>query len=99
MKQRNDTSDRRIIQWAVAAAVLSACMGISVTIAGEPQPVGDQTRHWIDLQASGTLASPEERTLPGEIAERSYERYAESFSQPIPETFEREGFLSDSGGD
>ena len=99
MQLRNDTFDRPIIQWAVTAAVFSACLGVSVANAGEPQPIGDQTRHWIDLQASGTVASPEERPLPGEIAERSFERYAESFSQPIPDTFEREGFLSDSGGD
>lgn len=67
-------------------------------MAAEPQPVGDQTRDWIELQASGTTASPVERGLPGDIAERSYQRYAESFSQEIPERLGREGFLSESGG-
>ncbi len=81
------------------ALFLCAPLLAASAIAAEPQPVGDQTRHWVDLQTSGTVASPEERTLPGEIAERSYQRYAESFSQPIPETFAREGFVSDSGGD
>lgn len=71
----------------------------SLARADEPQPVGDQTNQWLDLQASGTVASPEERPLPGEIADRSFERYAESFSQPIPEVFARDGFVSDSGGD
>lgn len=74
-------------------------LAFSAVMADEPQPVGDQTNHWLDLQASGTAASPVERSLPGEIAERSVERYVESFSQPIPETFDREGFVSDSQGD
>lgn len=55
-------------------------------------------REWLELQKSGSAASPVARPLPGEIAERSYQRYAESFSQPIPKTLEREGFLSQGGG-
>lgn len=55
-------------------------------------------RDWVELQKGGTAASPVPRPLPGDIAERSYERYAESFSQPIPETLEREGFIEEGGG-
>lgn len=61
-------------------------------------PVGTETRAWLDFQKGGTAASPAERSLPGEIADRQFERYANSFSQPIPETFERDSFVSEGGG-
>ena len=96
--QTSALSARRRPQSVPALMLVCGLMAAPV-LADEPQPVGDQTRHWLDLQASGTVASPEERNLPGELADRSYQRYADSFSQPIPETFEREGFVSDSGGD
>ena len=52
-------------------------------------------RDWLELQTSGRAASPVARPMPGDIAERSYQRYAESFSQPIPEKLDREGFLDE----
>lgn len=49
--------------------------------------VGKQTRDALELQRSGRAASTTERPMSGDIAERTQRRYAESFSQPIPESF------------
>lgn len=80
--------------------VVATTLFAGVAFAGESRvpPVGAETRAWLDLQARGTQASPVERPLPGEIAERSYQRYVKSFEQPIPATFDREQFVSGSGG-
>jgi hypothetical protein len=61
-------------------------------------PVPGSARDWLELQTSGRAASPADRPLPGDIADRTYQRYAESFSQPIPATLDREEFLSQGGG-
>lgn len=55
-------------------------------------------RDWLELQKSGSAASAVDRPMPGEIADRSFQRYADSFSQPIPETLNREEFLSENSG-
>lgn len=66
-------------------------------LAQDAAPVeGADTRVWLDLQTNGSAASPVARPMPGEIADRTYERYANSFSIPIPETLDREGFVSES---
>lgn len=61
------------------------------------EPVGTHTRNWVQLQTSGTAASPVERTMPGDIADKTYDRFANSFTHPIPEKFEREKFTEDGG--
>lgn len=66
--------------------------------AASTSPGYGSARDWIDLQKSNAAASPVARPLPGEIADRSFQRYAESFSQPIPTTLDREEFLSEGGG-
>ncbi len=65
--------------------------------AGTRARTGSETRAWLDLQTSGAQASTVERPLPGEIAERSYQRYVKSFEQPLPTEFEREQFVGGSG--
>ncbi len=60
-------------------------------------PAGS-ARDWVELQKSGAAASAVARPLPGELADRSFQRYADSFSQPIPETLNRDEFLSEGGG-
>lgn len=63
-----------------------------------PSAPAGSARDWIELQKSGAAASAVARPLPGELADRSFQRYADSFSQPIPETLNREEFLSEGGG-
>lgn len=62
------------------------------------EAVGPETRAWVDLQTQGAVASPVARPMPGDIAERVYQRHADSFAHPIPETLSRESFVGGSGG-
>ncbi|MBA4283932.1 MAG: hypothetical protein C0434_00165 [Xanthomonadaceae bacterium] len=56
---------------------------------------GSSARSWVDLQAGGSAASVTARPLPGDAATNAYERYANSFKHPIPESFKRESFSAD----
>lgn len=89
----------RSIPTALLVVVLSGALPVlAQSQDATPAPVtGPEARAWLELQKGGTAASPTERPLPGEIADRSYQRYAESFSHPIPETLDREGFISEGG--
>ena len=58
---------------------------------------GASTREWLELQKSGSTASPESRPLPGEAADKVYQRYVDSYGRPLPETFPREGFGAGGG--
>ena len=61
---------------------------------------------WVpDAETKGLWAAAQIRPTTGpttmleDVADRSYERYLESFTYPIPERFERDNsFSSDSGG-
>lgn len=57
---------------------------------------GAQTRAWIELQASGKAAAPGvpsvNKPVPGEVADKVYQRYVDSFGKPLPESYAREGF-------
>lgn len=68
------------------------------TATGAAGAVGPETRAWVDLQASGTAASSAARPMPGDIAERVYQRHADSFAHPIPESLGREGFVEQGSG-
>ena len=89
-------------------SLLLAVLGLG--IAAQPQPPGRQTaktppvadgtdtRAWLTLQKSGVAAPSDPRPMSGEVAERVYQRHLDSYTRPIPETFEREEFGSGSGG-
>jgi len=65
--------------------------------AGDVNHVGASVRNALELQRSGRAAAPVRPMLEG-TAERSYARYLESFTYPIPEQFDRSGaFAADSG--
>lgn len=69
--------------------------------ADQPPPsatVGAATREALELQRSGRAASATERPMSGEVAGRTHQRYVESFSQPIPESFagQEQEFVKDS---
>jgi hypothetical protein len=77
-----------------SCALLALMLGLPLAAgAGEPDDkgaIGQQTRAALELQRSGQAASGTERPPSGEVAERTYRRYAESFSHPIPESFQEE---------
>lgn len=51
----------------------------------EPAQVGDATQGLLAWQRGGEIASATVRSIPGNVANRSYERYLKSFEYPIPE--------------
>jgi len=63
--------------------------------AAEPR-TGDDTRAWVDLQKSGAASVATVQPMPGEVADKVYKRYVDSFGYPIPETFKRDDFVSGS---
>lgn len=60
--------------------------------------VGDDTRTWTEYQQSGRGAEGETRPMPGEVADKVYQRYLNSFDNKIPERYEREKFVSSGTG-
>lgn len=54
------------------------------------KPLGDESKAWLQLQNSGSQAATGPRPMPGEIADNVYQRYLDSFKQPIPAEFKRQ---------
>lgn len=69
-----------------SALLLSACV--------TTPPLGRETRAWTQLQRSNTAALGWVRPLPGDAADIIYQRYLNSFGQPVPETFTRKSFTT-----
>lgn len=59
--------------------------------------VGDATQGLIAWQRGGEISSRTPRTIAGDVASRSYERYLKSFEYPIPERM-TSSVKSTSGG-
>lgn len=62
--------------------------------AAEKQEIGAQTRQWLELQRSNNAALGAPRPMPGEVADEVYQRYLKSFTNPIPDQFERGSFAA-----
>lgn len=62
------------------------------------EAVGVRTQAWLDLQRSGNAALAAPRPMPGEVADKVYQRWLDSHGRPIPEQFAREAFAGGSGG-
>lgn len=83
-------------QWMMAALL---SMPVLVSAAGkDSEKVGDETKALLELQRSGQAASATPRPMTGEVADKTYQRYVESFAHPIPENFPRESTGGSSGG-
>lgn len=83
--------------WTVAVLLAGMCGAAIADEAAEPR-VGDDTRAWLELQNSGNASLGVVRPMPGEVADKVYQRYLDSFDNEIPETYERESFVSSSSG-
>jgi hypothetical protein len=80
---------------SVGLALLLAAIPVH---AADPPAVGTQTRAWTKLQAGGAAAEKgPPRGTPGEVADRVYQRYLQSFTHPVPEQFERERIGGETG--
>lgn len=66
-------------------------------VAKDPKPVGSDTRGWMQLQKNPVAqAKGPVRGMPGEAADRVYQRYLQSFTRPIPERYERDRFVGEA---
>lgn len=81
----------------LALALMTALPPVLAADAGK-QPLGAQTKAWLTLQSSGKQAASGPRPMPGEIADNVYQRYADSFKQPIPAEFKRQAADGGSNG-
>lgn len=82
-------------------ALLLLSSSTLAAFAAEPEtPTAAETRSWIELQKSGKQSAGGPRPMPGEIAGNVYQRYVDSFKQPIPAEFKRQSSESsgESGG-
>ncbi|MES2684425.1 MAG: DUF3613 domain-containing protein [Pseudomonadota bacterium] len=73
-----------------------AVLPLTVAAEDRQKPLGNESKAWIDLQKSGSQASGAPRPMPADIADKVYQRYADSFKQPIPAEFKRQS-TGDSG--
>jgi hypothetical protein len=85
-------------RWAMAGVLAFACTAVYAADDAQTPKVGDRTREWLELQTSGNASLGAVRPMPGEVADKVYQRYLDSFDQVIPSEFDREQFVSDSGG-
>lgn len=60
--------------------------------------LGDEVHAWTDLQKSGAASNPKPQPMPGEIADKVYDRYLKTFDYSIPQFFDRQSFVSGGGG-
>ena len=60
--------------------------------------VGDATNYLLALQASGQYASRNNYPVTSDVAQRTYQRYLESFTHKIPESSETQVGNKSGGG-
>lgn len=84
------------LKWLTALGILAcgSAMGeeqpLPPTEVVRPPEAGTETRQWLEKQRQGKQASGKAQPLSGPVQEQVYERYRKSFSQPIPQRFDRE---------
>jgi hypothetical protein len=90
---------KRLLQKLLIGLALAAPLAALAADPLSPR-LGGSTRAWLELQRSGNASLATPRPMPGEVADKVYERYVNSFAHAIPETFSREQFVggSSSGG-
>lgn len=74
---------------------LCGLLAIAGAHAAEPAPettivIGAATESYLHLQRAGTAAG-QAQPIRGDVASRSYQRYLESFTRPIPDPGEGAG--------
>ncbi|ULQ45356.1 DUF3613 domain-containing protein [Flagellatimonas centrodinii] len=78
--------------------LVSLMVGLPAGAASPPRPTadGEATRAWLAQQKGDVATVPTPQAMPGDVADRVYQRYLDSFSHPIPEAFSRDKFNSGS---
>jgi len=60
--------------------------------------LGDEVHAWTDLQKSGAASNKTPQPMPGEIADKVYDRYLKTFDYSIPQAFGRDSFVGGGSG-
>ncbi|QCW83573.1 DUF3613 domain-containing protein [Methylotuvimicrobium buryatense] len=61
--------------------------GSALAESPKERTLGEDTRRWLELQRSGSVASSTRQTVSGPVAHEIHKRYVESFTHTIPEYF------------
>lgn len=71
--------------------LLALCLPLPALAAPPPdqraEPAPSSVAALLQLQRSGELAPAQRQTLPGAVQTKVWQRYVDSFAQPIPESF------------
>lgn len=84
----------KIFTTTALVAALATALALSCTSAlaangsqtAQP-PVGERTQNLLQVQRDGSQASPHSQHLSAEAAKLGYQRWLNSFKQPIPDSF------------
>lgn len=89
--------DRTIRYLLTGMMVISFIMiaGLSQQALADPSDCcpasGELTKKWLELQRSGEQAAVHPDGISSDVVENIYQRYVNSFTHEIPETYSREG--------
>ena len=88
---------KRNSKLALAFLLLSPGLAWAAGEHESAEPVGESTRQLLEMQRSGSHASKTARPHSEDISRRSYQRYTDTFSYSIPESFsdEQQEFIQD----
>ena len=76
-------------QYLAVGVVAAWVLGATSAHAGDVGDVGPTVQSALEMQRSGRQAAPV-RPMLSDVADRTYDRYLERFTYPIPEQFERD---------
>ena len=89
-----------LVSMMLAVAVLPGMAAADDAHAGEvpapPDAIGVQTKLWLSTQIAAPATDP--RPMPGEQATLVYQRYLNSFAQPIPQYLGGRSFTTSTTG-
>lgn len=86
-----------ILTIGLACCVTIAHAGKTFAEAG-PAEAGAATRGWLALQKNPQAQSATPPQVSGEVADKTWSRYLKSYEQPVPAEFDRDQFVTGSGG-
>ena len=80
----SNSATGQVVQTAPGVQAVQAQARPAVAPKTSPR-VGDATTHLLALQASGQAASRNSHPVTSDVAQRTYQRYLESFTHKIPQ--------------
>ncbi|MES1925927.1 DUF3613 domain-containing protein [Salinisphaera sp. T31B1] len=84
------------IHWLGRMIAIAGAVACAPALAADVTDVGPTVHSALEMQRSGQQSAPV-RPMLKDVADRTYERYLESFTYPIPEQFDRDASFSADG--